>query len=123
MHRPSLNPVGKEHIRVSDADREQVVDRLRNAMGEGRLTLPEFDERLQHVYAAKTFGELQPVLHDLPVQRNSAPPPSAWHSHRKRSRAIMPGRRPGRHGFLGLEGRGRRWASGRRGRRQLFVYD
>jgi hypothetical protein len=63
--------VGNEHVRASDADRERIVDRLRQAMDEGRLTLPEFDERLGRVYAAKTYGELTPLLADLPAQRNS----------------------------------------------------
>lgn len=56
-------------MRASDKDREQIVDRLRVAMDEGRLTLHEFDSRLQQVYSAKTYGELEPVLSDLPVQR------------------------------------------------------
>ncbi len=56
-------------MRASDADRQQIVDRLRVAMDEGRLGLHEFDERLQQVYAAKTYGELAPILSDLPAQR------------------------------------------------------
>ncbi|AYF78859.1 DUF1707 domain-containing protein [Nocardia yunnanensis] len=59
-------------MRASDKDREQIVDRLRVAMDEGRITLHEFDSRLQQVYSAKTYGELEPVLSDLPVQRASS---------------------------------------------------
>ncbi len=40
-------------------------------MDEGRLTLHEFDSRLQDVYAAKTHGELAPIVSDLPAQRPS----------------------------------------------------
>lgn len=58
-------------MRASDADREKIVERLRLAMNEGRLTLHEFDDRLQQVYNAKTYGELTPVLADLPAQRGS----------------------------------------------------
>jgi hypothetical protein len=65
--------VSQDHVRASDADREKIVDRLRQAMNEGRLSLPEFDERLQQVYAAKTYGELTPLLSDLPAQRESQP--------------------------------------------------
>ncbi|UAK32568.1 DUF1707 domain-containing protein [Nocardia sputi] len=65
--------MSKDHVRASDADREKIVDQLRHAMNEGRLTLPEFDERLQQVYAAKTYGELTPLLSDLPAQRESRP--------------------------------------------------
>ncbi|MBF6164834.1 DUF1707 domain-containing protein [Streptomyces gardneri] len=65
--------MSKDHVRASDADREKIVDQLRHAMNEGRLTLPEFDERLQQVYSAKTYGELTPLLSDLPAQRESRP--------------------------------------------------
>ncbi|WP_069164317.1 DUF1707 domain-containing protein [Nocardia altamirensis] len=60
-----------ENLRASDADREKIVDQLRHAMNEGRLSLHEYDDRLQQVYAAKTYGELTPVLADLPQRRNA----------------------------------------------------
>ncbi|UGT41899.1 DUF1707 domain-containing protein [Nocardia yamanashiensis] len=65
--------MSQENMRASDADREQIITKLRTAMDEGRINLHEFDERLQQVYAAKTYGELVPVLSDLPAQRNSRP--------------------------------------------------
>jgi hypothetical protein len=55
-----------EDLRAADADRAKVADRLRVALEEGRLNLTEFDERLQQAYAAKTYGELDPILADLP---------------------------------------------------------
>nr|WP_221332966.1 DUF1707 domain-containing protein [Nocardia transvalensis] len=61
-------------MRASDADREKYVGRLRVAMDEGRLSLHEFDERVQQVYSARTYGELVPLLSDLPAQRNSPRP-------------------------------------------------
>ncbi|MFF0498627.1 DUF1707 domain-containing protein [Nocardia aobensis] len=61
--------MGNEHVRASDADREEIVDRLRSAMNEGRLNLAEFDDRVQQVYAARTYGELSPILSDLPAVR------------------------------------------------------
>lgn len=63
-------------MRASDADREKIIDRLRLAMNEGRLSLAEFDDRLQQVYAAKTYGELTPLLSDLPAQRKAHPAPA-----------------------------------------------
>lgn len=66
--------MGNENLRASDADREKYVARLRLAMDEGRLNLPEFDERVQQVYTARTYGELEPLLSDLPAQRNSPRP-------------------------------------------------
>ncbi|MFF0457173.1 DUF1707 domain-containing protein [Nocardia africana] len=62
--------MGNEHVRASDADRENVVERLRTAMNEGRLNLAEFDDRVQQVYTARTYGELSPILSDLPAVRD-----------------------------------------------------
>ena len=53
-------------MRAADADRQAVADRLRAALDEGRLDLHEYDERLQRAYAAKTYGELDGLLADLP---------------------------------------------------------
>ncbi|MFJ9366571.1 DUF1707 domain-containing protein [Nocardia sp. NPDC101769] len=66
--------MGQENMRASDRDREQIVDRLRVAMGEGRITLHEFDERLQQVYSARTYGELAPIMSDLPAVRGPGRP-------------------------------------------------
>jgi len=55
-------------IRASDADREVVVDALREAYSEGRLTLDEFDERMSAGYASRTWGQLRELTVDLPVQ-------------------------------------------------------
>ncbi len=54
-------------MRASDADRERVAGVLRDAFAEGRLSPVEHEERLAEVYRATTYGELVPVLHDLPV--------------------------------------------------------
>src|ERR1700722_13902071 len=54
------------HLRASDADRERVANVLREAAGDGRLTMDELDERLDAGYAAKTYAELEPITHDLP---------------------------------------------------------
>ena len=54
-------------IRASDADREAVAVRLNEAVGDGRLTLQEFSERLERAYAARTRGELDPLTADLPA--------------------------------------------------------
>jgi hypothetical protein len=44
------------NLRVGDADREQVAERLRKSHAEGRLDLSEFQQRLEHCYAARTLG-------------------------------------------------------------------
>ncbi|ALL79165.1 hypothetical protein AD006_26430 [Pseudonocardia sp. EC080610-09] len=53
-------------MRISDADREAAAKRLHDALGEGRITLTELEERLDAVYAARTASELRPPLADLP---------------------------------------------------------
>jgi len=65
----------KGNLRASDADRERIADVLRQAAGDGRLTMEELDERLDAVYAAKTYAELEPITKDLPASGH-APAPS-----------------------------------------------
>jgi Domain of unknown function (DUF1707) len=54
-------------MRASDTDRDSVATRLREAHAEGRLTMAEFEERLEAAYAARTLGELAPITLDLPA--------------------------------------------------------
>jgi hypothetical protein len=72
----ALEP-GQEHHRASDADRQRVADRLRQALDEGRLTVLEYDERLRAAYGSLTYGELAKVTSDLPVTAPSTPPERA----------------------------------------------
>ncbi|GAA2996446.1 DUF1707 SHOCT-like domain-containing protein [Streptomyces fulvorobeus] len=53
-------------IRASDADRDRFADVLREAVADGRLTAEEHAERIDLVYRAKTVGELEPLVRDLP---------------------------------------------------------
>ena len=55
-------------IRASDKERESVVDVLRDAYTEGRLTLEEFEERTSAAYASKTWSDLRELTGDLPVE-------------------------------------------------------
>jgi Domain of unknown function (DUF1707)/Cell wall-active antibiotics response 4TMS YvqF len=64
-------------LRASDDDRERVAEVLRQAAGDGRLTLAELQDRLEALYAAKTYGELEPVVSDLPSVRLPRPSASA----------------------------------------------
>jgi hypothetical protein len=68
-----LEGMGREEMRAADADRQAVADQLKAALDEGRLDLHEYDERLQQAYAAKTYGDLQPLLSDLPAAAVPAP--------------------------------------------------
>jgi len=54
-------------MRAADSDRQFVAEQLQQALNQGRLTLTEYDERLQQAYAARTYGELDGLLGDLPT--------------------------------------------------------
>jgi hypothetical protein len=54
-------------LRASDADREQLVEQLRQHHTEGRLTLEELTERTERAYAARTLGDLDALTTDLPA--------------------------------------------------------
>ncbi len=54
-------------VRVSDAERERVVTRLNEATSEGRLSLEEFSDRVSTALAARTRGDLDVVVRDLPA--------------------------------------------------------
>lgn len=62
-----MAPDDMNHMRISDTERDQVAEILREAAGEGRLDLDELDERLSAVYAAKTYADLRPIVADLPA--------------------------------------------------------
>jgi uncharacterized RDD family membrane protein YckC len=64
----------RERVRASDRDRNEVVERLRDAAAEGRLTARELDERLAHALSAATYGELDTLTDDLPVPVPTPPP-------------------------------------------------
>jgi len=54
-------------LRASHEDRDRVVELLRVAAGDGRLTAEELDERLEKALAARTYGELAALSRDLPA--------------------------------------------------------
>jgi len=68
-----MNPPERREMRISDAERDDVAAILRDAAGDGRLDLQELDERLEAVYAAKTYGDLEPITRDLPASAASPP--------------------------------------------------
>jgi hypothetical protein len=69
----------RAQLRASDADREHVAERLRHATAEGRLHPDELEHRLGAALSAKTYGELDALVTDLP-----SPPVS------RRARFAMP---------------------------------
>jgi Domain of unknown function (DUF1707) len=59
-------PIPRERMLASDADREVVVERLRQAHDDGRLSIHEYDERVRSAYASRTYGDLALLTADLP---------------------------------------------------------
>lgn len=55
-----------QHMRVSDAERQEVADRLAQHFSDGRLDQAEFDERVGRAMAAKTRADLAGLFDDLP---------------------------------------------------------
>ena len=58
-------------LRVADADREQLIEELRDHAGEGRLTSEELEERVGAAYRATTRADLDALRADLPVSSTS----------------------------------------------------
>ena len=54
-------------LRASDSDREDVAERLRAATAEGRLLAGELEQRLEVAFKARTYGELDALVGDLPA--------------------------------------------------------
>lgn len=69
------NPPDRPELRASDQDRERVAETLREAAGDGRLTLAELEERLDLTFRARTYGDLTPITEDLPVVTGGGAPP------------------------------------------------
>ena len=84
-----------DRFRASDADRDRVADALREHYAAGRLSADELDERLTTALSARTLGELNGVLTDLPGPARVLQPsgwrppqsaPPAWVTVRRRPR-------------------------------------
>jgi exonuclease VII large subunit len=60
-------PNDDPQLRASDDDRDRTASQLREHHAAGRLTVDEFQERLDATYSAKTLGQLQEQLADLPT--------------------------------------------------------
>jgi Domain of unknown function (DUF1707) len=79
MESSSAPPIPVDAARAADTDREAIAERLRIAAGDGRIDLAELEDRLSRAYAAKTYGQLQALVADLPsgavsIQRHDALP-------------------------------------------------
>lgn len=62
----------RSDMRAGDADRERVVEILRDAHGDGRLSQDELLQRVEEAYSARTYQDLDQIIGDLPLARRPA---------------------------------------------------
>jgi len=86
---------GRGQLRASHDDREQIIDVLKAAFVQGRLTMDEFDARIGHTLAARTYAELAMVTADIPAGRPGAQPP-----RKPPRRPLSKASRWGAYGFI-----------------------
>ncbi len=93
-------------LRIGDAERDAVAAELREHFARGRLTLEEFNQRIDAVFAAKTQADLARLTRDLPhVSSGGAPLPSA---RMRRGPLLASG--PTGHGAISAGWPGADWA-------------
>jgi hypothetical protein len=100
------------HQRFTEADRDKIAGRLRDAFADGRLDQPEFSSRLDQLYAVQTYGELEPLVRDLPpvrtyqtpamVQDTKPAPAPGEFPERKKNNQPQPSLRQAAGGFTGI---------------------
>jgi hypothetical protein len=64
--RPRSVATADPTMRVGQVERDAVIEQLGRHTADGRLTLVEFEERVEEALGAKTRGELDLVLRELP---------------------------------------------------------
>jgi Domain of unknown function (DUF1707) len=74
MAGPGDDKAGRGQLRATRVAREQTVDTLKAAFVQGRLTMDEFDARIDQVLASRTYAELATITADLPAGLTGPPP-------------------------------------------------
>ena len=87
----AASAAGRGYLRVSDAEREQVIGTVKAAFVHGMLAKDEFDLRVSQAFASRTYAELAAVTAGLPAEPAAAQPPRS-----ARARGGQPVPRPGR---------------------------
>ena len=75
---------GRGRLRTSHADREQVIDVLKAAFVQGRLTKDELGMRAGLALASRTYGELTAITADIPAARGDHPRPKTGRGYDQR---------------------------------------
>ena len=109
-----------DDVRVSDAERQVVVDRLSRAVGDGLITLDEFADTAGHAYAAVTRSQLDEVARELrlpvvaPIPSAPAPMPAPVAATAAGAPAVAPPKRRWVVAIMSGEDRRGKWRIGRR---------
>ena len=82
-------PASDQHMRVSDAERQAVADRLAEHFSSGRLDQAEFDERVGRAMSAKTRADLTGLFDDLPETGAPAATDQASLPRRRRRHPVL----------------------------------
>ncbi|MEV5964896.1 DUF1707 domain-containing protein [Kribbella sp. NPDC051952] len=90
-------PQYQPYQRFTEADREKIAGRLRDAFADGRLDQPEFSSRLDQLYTVQTYGELEPLVRDLPPVRTYQTPEVVKDSKPAPAPGDFPERKKGAH--------------------------
>ena len=90
-------PQYQPHQRFTEADRDKIAGRLRDAFADGRLDQPEFSSRLDQLYTVQTYGELEPLVRDLPAVRTYETPKAVQDSKPAPAPGNFPERKKDNH--------------------------
>jgi len=83
-------PASDQHMRVSDAERQAVADRLAEHFSSGRLDQAEFDERIGKAMSAKTRADVNGLFDDLPeTGAPAATDPTAGQLRRRHRHPVL----------------------------------
>jgi hypothetical protein len=88
----AASAVGHGHLRVSDAEREQVIGTIKDAFVHGMLAKDEFDLRVSQAFASRTYAELAVVTAGLPARTAAARPPRPAAPAQRGLLVLRPGR-------------------------------
>lgn len=77
-------------LRIGDAEREQAADLLGAHLRAGRLSVTEYDERLQQAFTARTEADVTPLFADLPGGSPLAAPPERPRDRQRRGYRTVP---------------------------------
>jgi Domain of unknown function (DUF1707) len=90
---PRTEVLARENLRASLEDRDEVVEELRVAAGDGRIDTEQLEQRIQAAQTARTYGQLVALLADLPTEPVARSAPAALATRSEPVAPVAPPRR------------------------------